>query len=323
MRVFTIAAFSIALLSLTATAAETMTAPTLTPDNTLQTTLNQIAARLNSIESRLDRADAAQSATATTDVIGRTEFETRMSEMDARWNDLSGHILAQHNDLREVVSRDSRNVATLRLRSMMEKSPEFRTDFSSAVRQAMPEVPQWGVVRVENNMSTDQTLHVNGEPWSVPAMQRRDVSVPVGTVTTQLVGYESPKTWVVGSPTFMQRVSINPIPAPTIVHSPIVSQQPTVVQQPTIVQSPIITPTVVHSPVITPTVVHSPVVASPTVVYSPAVAPTVTYSPIPAPTVVHSPVYTPVVAPPVYSPVVAQPVLVPVRRTFRPFWARW
>ena len=78
---------------------------------------------------------------------------------------------------------------------------------------AQPDSQKWGVVRIENNMTTWQQIEVNGFPYGVAPLRTVDVVVPTGAATTRLVGYEATKTWWVGSPDYAQCVVIHPKPA--------------------------------------------------------------------------------------------------------------
>ena len=75
-----------------------------------------------------------------------------------------------------------------------------------------PDPPTWGVVKIENNMTTWQQIEVNGFPYGVAPLRTVDVIVPVGRATTRLVGFEATKSWWVGAPNYVQRVVIAPKP---------------------------------------------------------------------------------------------------------------
>ncbi len=76
-----------------------------------------------------------------------------------------------------------------------------------------PDPPSWGVVKIENNMTTWQQMEVNGFPYGVAPLRTVDVIVPAGRATTRLVGFEGTKSWWVGGPDYRQRVVITPKPA--------------------------------------------------------------------------------------------------------------
>jgi hypothetical protein len=67
-----------------------------------------------------------------------------------------------------------------------------------------------GELRIRNDMSTSQSLVVNGvDTVYVPAHTTRIVSVPSGTATTELAG-EGTKSWMIGAPNYSQEVIIAP-----------------------------------------------------------------------------------------------------------------
>jgi hypothetical protein len=84
-----------------------------------------------------------------------------------------------------------------------------------------------GTVYVSNEMSSEQTLKVNGAYYRIPphTTNYRIESVPVGTLTTELVGYESPKNWTIAAPHYQQRIKIAPDPAPAYPQQRVVYRQ--------------------------------------------------------------------------------------------------
>ncbi len=124
--------------------------------------------------------------------------------------------------VRGISTRDSSNQPIVNMSANMQ-SPQFREGFQGAVEGSLR---RQGTLRVENQMATAQTIRVNGESHMVAAGGVKDVEVQVGTVVTELVGYESPKNWTVGAPRYVQRVVIEPkpaayVPAATWVYDPV------------------------------------------------------------------------------------------------------
>ena len=67
-----------------------------------------------------------------------------------------------------------------------------------------------GELRIRNDMSTGQSLVVNGTTTVyVPAHAVQVVTVPSGTATTELAG-ETTKSWMIGAPNYSQEVIIAP-----------------------------------------------------------------------------------------------------------------
>lgn len=85
----------------------------------------------------------------------------------------------------------------------------FRKDLADAVDQVLP---RQGTLHVRNAMGTTQTIAVNGQEYQVPAGDQLVVNVPVGTVTTELVGFEAPRNWSIGPPTNDERIVIGAAP---------------------------------------------------------------------------------------------------------------
>lgn len=86
----------------------------------------------------------------------------------------------------------------------------FRKDLADAVGDVLP---RQGTLHIRNTMSTTQTITVNGQEYQIPAGDQLVVNVPVGTATTELVGFEAPRNWTISSPTNEERIVIGPAPA--------------------------------------------------------------------------------------------------------------
>jgi hypothetical protein len=164
------------------------------------------------------------------------------------------------------------------------ENDEFRQDMQRAVHGSMG---QQGTLWLHNKSTVGHTVIVNNNQhvYVGPGQDYAVRNLAVGTISTQLHGYESPRNWTLGPPNYEQHVDIIPnAPTSVVVARPVESTS-------------------------TVTTVYSPPVYSPTVttVYSPPV------------TTVYSPVYSPavVVDPFVY---VAPPLFVDPWFTWRPWW---
>jgi hypothetical protein len=71
----------------------------------------------------------------------------------------------------------------------------------------------WGVVEIQNNVADWEYMEVNGTGTGIAPHTTSRIIVPAGKVTTRLIGFEEPKTWWVGAPDYVQRVTITPKPA--------------------------------------------------------------------------------------------------------------
>lgn len=70
----------------------------------------------------------------------------------------------------------------------------------------------WGLVRIENKMTTWQYIEVNGNSHGIAPQSSIEIIVPAGPLTTRLINYEPTKTWWVGAPDYFQSVVISPKP---------------------------------------------------------------------------------------------------------------
>jgi hypothetical protein len=87
------------------------------------------------------------------------------------------------------------------------QNPTFRNELSDAINEVLP---RQGKLHVRNTMETTQTLMVNRQEYRIAPGDRLTVTVPVGSVTTELVGFEAPRNWTIAPPTFEERIVIGP-----------------------------------------------------------------------------------------------------------------
>jgi hypothetical protein len=160
-----------------------------------------------------EQLDAAADAIAT----NAAGIKSLKDELDRVRQYLDTQIAEQRSILDAIHGRDSSGNPYLNLTSIMEKSPEGRRQVAQAVRDSMP---QRGTLRVNNQMATGQYLLVNGRQEYIPAFTTTAIDVAVGTVTTELVGYEGPKNWTVGPPNYVQAIDIKPRPASPVIVGP-------------------------------------------------------------------------------------------------------
>lgn len=133
-------------------------------------------------------------------------------------------VIHDQNEILAQISKSDRSGNHIvALGDLRRNSPDFKREFDLAVKDSVHREPQYGTLRVKSNMSFGYVLRVNGVNWSIPAFGYRDISVPLGAVTTELVGYESPKNWWIGSPDYVRRIIIKPQPVPL---APIVWSSP-------------------------------------------------------------------------------------------------
>jgi len=116
-----------------------------------------------------------------------------------------------------ISGTDNSGNRVLKLFPIMKQSPQFRQEVTDAVHETMR---QQGTVRVRNEMGTSNTLLVNGQRYSIPPYSTVEINVPVGTLTTELPGYESPKNWTIGPPNYTQSIDIRPKYNPVVIVEP-------------------------------------------------------------------------------------------------------
>jgi hypothetical protein len=137
-----------------------------------------------------------------TSAPGSAILSRQVSDLNDRLSDLEAAV----GDIARKVSRGGRPGHVLKISESME-DPSFRNELSGAVLTA---IPQHGRLRVRNAMGTTQYLMINRSPYSILPGQVLDVDVPAGTVTTELVGYESPRNWTIGPPNYQTQIAIGP-----------------------------------------------------------------------------------------------------------------
>jgi hypothetical protein len=111
------------------------------------------------------------------------------------------------------------------------ENADFRQDMRLAVHDSMD---RRGTVTIRNKTAVGQTLLVNNSQYVyVPAGENRTVGdIPVGTISTELVGYEGPRNWTLSAP-----VLFSP---PPMVDPPVLVNPPLVVGPPVLVDAPVI-----------------------------------------------------------------------------------
>lgn len=87
------------------------------------------------------------------------------------------------------------------------QNPTFRNELSDAVNEVLP---RQGTLHIRNTMDTTQTLVVNRQEYRIAPGDRLTITVPVGSVTTELVGFEAPRNWTIAPPNFEERLVIGP-----------------------------------------------------------------------------------------------------------------
>jgi hypothetical protein len=95
-----------------------------------------------------------------------------------------------------------------------EKSAVYQKQVQDVVHAVTQE---GGALRVVNKLPSTQHLKVNGRSVWLRPMEEVTLKVPLGTLTTELVGYEGPKRWDIAPPNYSQEIEIVPKPLPPVV----------------------------------------------------------------------------------------------------------
>ncbi|MHC4399609.1 MAG: hypothetical protein ACYTG0_08010 [Planctomycetota bacterium] len=138
----------------------------------------------------------------------------KQQEMEVLWELVTDHD-ARLADLVSEISRGGQGGYMLAVRNLMQKE-QFREDLSGAIHEL---IRQRGTLRVDNKSGVSHQMRVNGRIYPIPAGRAVDIEVPVGTVTSELIGYERAKNWMVGPPNYFQSITITPTAAPAPVAS--------------------------------------------------------------------------------------------------------
>jgi len=221
----------------------------------IQSTLQQMDGKLDRLEQRISALEQNGAAPDTstnaagalvpvkTSEPGRIEaLESRVYELEVGQGQLYQEVVNAKSVLSKVPGLGDRvyelevvqgqiattiqapngdRVSVPAILANMDRSPAFRDQMNRAVHAVMQQ--HQGKLLIENRTSTGQTIRVlnTGQYVYIPPGQiSAPISVPVGTVSTELVGQEAPKNWVVGPPNYEQRIVINPRPSSVWIGSP-------------------------------------------------------------------------------------------------------
>jgi hypothetical protein len=150
------------------------------------------------------------------------QLEKEMLEMRSSMLAMQNQLEQKDNEIAEILNflteRDSKDQPVLALRSIMKKSGEFRKEMAEAVNES---IRQEGKLIVENQTAGVQFVAVNGRSERIEALETRVFTVPVGTLTTELIGQEGPKNWTITAPNYEQSIVIRPLRQRTVVESPV------------------------------------------------------------------------------------------------------
>jgi hypothetical protein len=144
------------------------------------------------------------------------------------------------------------------------ENEEFRNDMRQAVHDSMD---RQGTVWIHNKTTVGHTVLVNNSQYVYvgPGQDRFVQGLSVGTISTELVGYERPRNWTLGPPNYEQHVDIVPNSPTRVVVARPVNGSPTVT---TVYSPPVYSPPLIVDP---PVFVAPPIVVGPPVIVDPPV----------------------------------------------------
>ncbi len=164
---------------------------------------SQIETLSNLVGSVVSKLDKVENTLA--DQSG--QIETLKADMDTVTTNLRTQIGDQEMILNQISKRGPDGSHVLALSSNMDRNPEFKDEVRQVVNSS---ISTTGTLEVRNLMLAGKHLKVNGQEWYIPAGETRTITVPVGTLTTELVGEEPQRTSTIGPPRYTQRLEISP-----------------------------------------------------------------------------------------------------------------
>ncbi|HVC96208.1 MAG TPA: hypothetical protein VND64_21170, partial [Pirellulales bacterium] len=134
-------------------------------------------------------------------------------KQDALIGGLDRELVSVNRALSDISDYDEAGNRILAVRNTMQ-SKKGREQLSDVVHESLK---RKGMLRIHNKMPYDQRIQVNGGDYDVRAGQTLVINdVPLGTLTTELVGWEAPRNWTIAPPTYEQTIMIEPARAPRV-----------------------------------------------------------------------------------------------------------
>jgi len=146
----------------------------------------------NSLESKIN--DNASQIRQLSELVG--DAFTKLQDQDAK----------QQTILDKISATDENGEIYLPLNSIMSRSATARQEVRNAVEQS---IRKQGTLTIVNEMGISQDIIVNRTQHHVHPGATLNLTVPVGTVSTQLPG-QKVVNWTIGVPNYRQSVSIKP-----------------------------------------------------------------------------------------------------------------
>lgn len=188
-------------------------------------------------------------------------LKTRVEELERSVEDLASIAFDQDAKLGAIAKKVSQSDGDTWVPDISRawENEQFRQDMSRAVHDSMD---RQGTVWIHNKTAVGHTILVNNSQYVYvgPGQDRRVEGLTVGTISTELVGYERPRNWSLGPPDYEQHVNIVPNSPTRVVAARPVGESASLrtVYSPPVYGAPLfVAPPVVVGP---PVVVDPPVV---------------------------------------------------------------
>ena len=193
------------------------------------------------------------------------DLEARVAQLEGSVDDLGKIAFDQNAKLGAIAKKVTQSDGDTWVPNINRawENEQFRQDMSRAVHGSMD---RQGTVWIHNKSAVGHTLLVNNSHYVYvgPGQDHRVEGLSVGTISTELVGYERPRNWSLGPPDYEQHINIVPNSPTRVVAERPVSESATL----RTVYSPY-SPPVYSTPVFVapPVVVGPPVVVDPPIVW--------------------------------------------------------
>lgn len=129
-------------------------------------------------------------------IIVTASEATRLRELELRVQHLEKLIEGQSATLQDIADKLGTPSEELRaIRDELVKLNSKQTLARPELGGDTPSLAQLGKMVVNNYTAATYTLSVNGFQVVVPPGRSEVSNLPVGVITTELLGYETPKTW--------------------------------------------------------------------------------------------------------------------------------
>jgi uncharacterized coiled-coil protein SlyX len=145
--------------------------------------------------------DLERAANQTNDqnIIVTASEATRLRELEQKVARLEQLIEGQSATLQDIADKVSAPSAELKaIRDELVKLNSKQTVARADLSGEAPSLAGMGKMVVDNHTAATYTPSVNGFQVVVPPGRSEVSNLPVGAITTELIGYETPKTWAAG-----------------------------------------------------------------------------------------------------------------------------